>query len=341
MAAFCRYIFILLVLLGGLSLILLRRQESYPRPLGPQLDRFIRQTAKNVLDEDQPSVMMLGDSLLQTDLDAAALSLALGREAYGVRASGSASALWYLILKNNIVRAAHKPQVLLILFRDTMLTLPGYRVHGSYFVPIDEYAGPDDALFIQLAYINQMNPLEKWAEAYLPLYGSRLQLRQSLDARLRSTLPGVFLDCDPACANSSMSAVFQANNLEPNMLAEAIASAENYLYTPRALDFDHTVDESFLPEIIRLCRENDIRLVLVRARTLRFDSEPPGLQTYIKDLASYLDERGIPFLDFSRDERLTPAHFADVLHLNEAGRVVFTEMLAEALKPLLEQQMPQ
>lgn len=337
MNAFRRYVLFLLLLSGGLSVyVQVRYQPGYPRPLGPQPDAYVRQTVKRVLEQTSTQIVMLGDSLLQTNVDAAALSAALGVEIFSVRASGSASALWYLVLENNIVEAERKPRALIILFRDTMLTLPGYRVHGSYFILIDEYAAPDDLLFIERAYIHRMNPLEKLAEAYLPVYGGRLDLRKLLDARIRHTLPRLFLHCDAACANGAMDAVFQAANLEANLLAEAVASAETYLYTPRALDFDANVNDSFLPEIIRLCRENGIQLVLVRARTLRFDSEPPALKTYMDDLASYLDERGIPFLDFSRDERLVPRLFADTLHLNEAGKAVFTEMLAEALESILE-----
>ncbi|MEW6029463.1 MAG: hypothetical protein ACOYZ8_04520 [Chloroflexota bacterium] len=337
MKAFRRYVLFLLILSGGLSVyVQARYQPGYPRALGLQPDAFVRQTVRRVLEQTPTQIVMLGDSLLQADVDAAVLSTALGVEIYSVRASGSASALWYLVLENNIVEAERKPRALIMLFRDTMLTLPGYRVHGSYFIPIDEYAAPDDLVFIERAYVNRMNPLEKLAEAYLPVYGARLDLRKSLDAGIRYTPPRLFLQCDAACTNGAMDAVFRAANLEANLLAEAVASAEAYLYTPRALDFDASVDDSFLPEIVRLCRENGIQLIFVRARTLRFDSEPPGLKTYMDDLASYLDERGIPFLDFSRDERLVPALFADNLHLNEAGRIVFTEILAEALKPVLK-----
>ncbi len=337
MAAFRRYLLILLVLSGALSFYLpVRYAVGYPKPVGPQFDNFVRQTNKKYLEENQPQIMMLGDSLLIAGVDEVTLSDALDRKAYNAGVAGSASALWYLILKNNIVESPHRPQTLIIVFRDTMLTTPGYRVQGSYFVQIDEYAGSHDVLLTELAYINQMSPLEKTAEAYLPVYGSRLRLREALDSRIRYTLPELLLNCDARCTNRAMTLVFQGANLEQNILAEAIASAEDYLYTPRALDFENSVDESFLPAIIQLCQDYDIQLMLVRARTLRFTSEPPGLKIYIENLASYLDERGILFLDFSRDERLTLDLYADILHLNETGRVVFTQILAEALKPILK-----
>lgn len=337
MIAFRRYVFILLMLSGMLSFYIpVRYQAGYPQPIGPQFDNFVRQTNKKYLVENQPQIMMLGDSLLIAGVDELALSDALGRKTYNAGVAGSASALWYLILKNNVVESPHRPQTLIIVFRDTMLTTPGYRVYGSYFEQIDEYAGPHDFILIERAYINQMNPFEKLAEAYLPVYGSRLRLREALDTRIRYTLPGLILKCDARCTNRAMTTVFQGGNLEQNILAEAIASAEDYLYTPRALDFEGSVDTSFLPEIIQLCKDQDIQLVLVRARTLRFTSEPPGLKTYVEDLASYLDQRGVPFLDFSRDERLTSDLYADILHLNEAGKAIFTEMLAEALEGILE-----
>ena len=37
------------------------------------------------------------------------------------------------------------------------------------------------------------------------------------------------------------------------------------------------------------------------------------------------------WVDFTLDPRLTEAHFVDNVHLTEAGRAVFTQMLAESL----------
>ena len=257
---------------------------------------------------------------------------------YGIGVGGSASALWYVVLKNNIVPSPYKTEVLVIVFRDTMLTTPGYRVNGSYFTQLDEYATPNDTLLIERAYINLMNPLEKISERYLPLYGSRLSLRESLDYYIRYSGNKLLFGCDNHCTDKAMGIVYGAANMEQNILGDAIGTAEDYLYTPGALDFNQQVNRSFLPEIVRMCRENGIQLVLIRTKTMRYPdeaSEPLALKTYMENMSAYLNANGVILLDFGQDERIKTEYFYDPLHLNEQGRLIFTEMIVDSLKAIL------
>ena len=110
------------------------------------------------------------------------------------------------------------------------------------------------------------------------------------------------------------------------------------MYTDDNLDFEKQIDQSFLPEIIRLCKENNIKLILLRTKTLRFSREvpePPALNEYIDGLRSYAHHNGIPLIDFSHSDRLPPSLFTDINHLNSDGKKVFTEMLVEAILPIL------
>jgi hypothetical protein len=246
---------------------------------------------------------------------------------------GTASTIWYLMIKNNIVVAEHKPKYLVVFFRDTMMTLPAYRVTGRYFEQIDEFASSEDTLLIERAYINQMSPLEKVFEGYFPLYGSRWTIRQSLDYYIRYPLGSVLLDCNQTCMDYGMEVVFDESNLDITFLSEAIGAADEYLYSEKALEFDGQVDSTFLPEIIRLCRENGIQLVLVRMPILRYydpATRPIGLDDYIRDLSVYLKENNVPFLDFDKKD-MPPEFFTDTLHLNEQGKALFTEQLTESL----------
>jgi hypothetical protein len=178
-----------------------------------------------------------------------------------------------------------------------------------------------------------MSPLEKFLEGYVPLYGSRWTVRQSIDYYIRYPLGNSLLGCDRACMDYSMEAVFAESNLDITFLSEAIGAADDYLYSREALDFQGQVDVSFLPEIIRLCRENGIQLILVRMPIQRFyeaDSAPDGLAAYVADMASYSGEHNVPFLDFDR-KTMPIDYFSDTLHLNEQGRAIFSQQLAESL----------
>lgn len=334
-----RYLLCLIVFVGAFSVFIAQRyQVTYPKPIGPTLDEYYKRTDTKRITELQPRVVLVGDSVLVLSVDPEGLSREMDVPVYGIGMPGSASAVWYLVLKNDIVPVPEpRPDILVLIFRDTILTRPGYRVYGSYFDQIDEYATPADTELIQRAYINSMNPLEKMAEGYFPIYGSRWRVRETLDYYIRFTLTGLLLDCKRGCTTEAMSKVFEAANMEQNILGDAIGAAETYLYTDRAFDFDREVDRSFLPEMIRLCRESGIQLVVVRTKTLRYKetSEPAALKRYIENLSAYLEENGVILLDFSNDPRLKDEYFIDQLHLDMTGRDIFTQMLADELGSLL------
>lgn len=338
MKEFRQYMIVLLVMVILLSAYLPGRYDSpYPRPITPQFDTHVRKVYMEEIGARQSEIVLLGDSMLAPAVDFKVLGERLGMDPYMISLPGSASTLWYLITKNNIVDAQPRPKYLVVFFRDSMMTVPGYRVTGRYFEQIDEFARPQDSELIERAYLDQMNPLEKFAEAYLPLYGLRWRMREGLDTRIRYTLPGS-IGCDKPCMDNAMEVVFGALNIDLVFLSEAQAAADGYLYSRQALDFENQIDNSFLPNLINLCEYNGIQLVLVRMRILRFaqpGSEPPALDAYGDHLRAYLEAHGVIYLDYS-DYPLGEEYFSDQLHFNDAGKVIFTEQLGNDLAPVLK-----
>ena len=334
MKAFRRYVTTSILLLALLSFYIpIRYQTSYPKEIGPHFDDHIRTIYTDLLNEEQPEVLLLGDSMLEAAVDHEVIAGRLDKKTLPLSLYGSASTLWYLILKNNILLAENKPEYLIIFFRDTMMTAPGYRATGTYLEKIDEFASSDDRLAAQRAYIDQMTPPEKIMERYVPLYGSRWKIRQSIDYYIRISLGRVLLDCDSTCMNRAMERVFKANNLDETFLSDAIVDVDKYMYTSGRLDFNDQVGKSLLPEIIRLCKENDIQLILVRTPILSFEepgTQPSGLNAYVQNLAKYLDENEVLFFDFDQKD-FTSEYFSDMVHLNEQGQAMFTQKLATAL----------
>lgn len=335
MKAFLQYTLLLLTLAAVSWFVIPARYEvEYPRDVKPQFDKYIRRKFTDAIEKDHPNIVLLGDSMLYPSVNSAALSKKLDKKIMSIGLPGSASTLWYLIVKNNILEAETPPQTLVIFFRDSMMTVPAYRVTGRYFEQIDEFAGPKDAELVKKAYLNQMNPLEKWAEAWFPPFGSRWNIRQAVDAHIRYTMPRLLLGCDQPCMDSAMGVVFGDMNMDPNFLSDALAAADDYLYSAEVLDFDAQVDESFLPDLIRLTKEHNIQLALVRMRILRFvapGSEPPTLREYNENLAAYLAANGVIYLDYSDEQSLSRKAFADPLHMNDTGQVIFTELLGNDL----------
>ena len=339
MKAFYRYIIFLFISILALSLYIPKRYAvSYPKTLGPDLDTYIRQSYKNTIEEEQTEIVMLGDSTLGYAVDATLLEEELQAETLSVSLPGTTATLWYLIIKNNIVPAEHKPAYLVLLVRDTVMTVPHYRTTGTYFNLIDEFASPEDTNLIEKAYINPMSTLERSAETYLPVYGSRWRIRESIDYYLRYGPPKVFFACNKDCVIKAMEDFFVGADIDEKHLGRALFAADTLLYTNKALNFNKSVSESFLPDIIQLTRENDIQLIVVRMRTKRFISQnqtPRKLRNYFVDMESYLNENGVIYLDFSDAQEITSADFDDDLHMNEQGQAIFTPMLIEALEKII------
>ena len=303
-----RYLSILLLIcLAFLFYFSYYGQISYPYQPGPELDKHVRTKFLDRVNEMQPDIVLMGDSMLQRGVDADKLAEGLDKKVLDIALPGSSSTLWYLILKNNILRSPTPPAYLIIFFRDSELTVPGLRVQGKYLEQIDEYASPRDRLLIQRAFVTPMNPIELAAEKFLPPFHFRLQTRTALDSYIRYLLPTHVLGCSETCTDQAMVDLFQGDNMEPNILSNAIDASDDYLYSHKSLDFPHQVDISFLPEFVRLCKENHIQLVAVHMKTLRFIKEnsiPPAVLTYRKDIKAYFQQNDVIYLDFSTDSRI-------------------------------------
>lgn len=339
MRALRNYLITTILLLSLLSIYIpIHYDMSYPMDVGPQFDERIRPLYIRILNEQRPEVFLIGDSMLGDAVEKNAIENLHNKKVHMSSLPGTASTIWYSIIKNNIVIAKHKPEYLVVFFRDSMMTVPGYRVTGRYLELVDEFASPDDKLLIERAYINQMTPLDRFINAYMPLYGARWIIREGIDSQIRYALGNHVLDCDQTCMDYAMEFVFVEGNLDLIFLSEAINTADSYLYKEDVLDFENQINKSFLPEIIRLCKENNIQLIFVRMPILRFEdtgTNPPELDNYIQGLSAYLEENDIPFLDFDQ-KKLQAEYFRDTLHLNEHGKELFTQELIQALDSIFK-----
>ncbi len=333
MRFFLKFTLVLTLIIFFSSSILPRRYGfTFPRNPGPELDKQVRFNYLDDLEAQRPELALMGDSTLGASVEADELAQQIDKSVYSIGIPGSASALWYLIMKSNLAASTYKPKYLLILFRNSLLTTPGYRVHGSYFDLLDEYAERNEPLLIQNSYLNFMNPLEILAEEYFPLYVARANVRKAIDRHVRYFSPALF-GCDQDCADLALAEIFVGADLEPQALTDAIGSAESYLYTPERLDFASQIDQSYLPEMIRIANENDIQLIFVRIK-VKTNAGDPKVDAYITSLSEYLKQNHAIFLDYGEDARLTPDLFYDAIHLNEQGRKVFTPILAQDLNAL-------
>lgn len=307
-------------------------KTTFPRDPGPVLDKQVRNNYLQYIEENHPQLVMIGDSTLGASVQAETLAQLTGKSVYSIGIPGSASALWYLVFKSNVAEASPPPEYVLIVFRDTILTAPGYRVHGSYFDLLDEYARWNESLVIKNSFVRLMNPLEVEAEKYFPLYVFRADIRKGIDAYIRYFMPP-FWGCDADCTDLALGEIFAGADFEPKALVDAIGAAESYLYASDQLNFTAQINHSYLPEMIREAKEKNIKLILVRVKVMGHTNDPQ-LDEYIASLADYLHQNDVIFLDYGNDPRLTPDLYYDSIHISDTGRPVFTPMLADDLNKI-------
>lgn len=336
-ALFSRYlIFMGLALLGNFFLPAYYG-SAYPKALMPEpFTPPIKGQYTKGINQTQPKVVFIGDSVLFS-LDNAAIAKGLGVTTYSIGIPGAGTAAWYLILKNIVLDAEHKPDYIVIPFHNTKLTVASLHTTGAYFQTLDDFAGRNEPLVAELAYAAQMTPLERFAEAYFPVYGARWELRSRLDDVTRYDLPAMFFNCPADCVNQNLDAAFDRQNVN---LGGKKGNVEN-IYAPENMDFDGQIGKSFLPHIIELARANGIKIIFVRVKSLVYPdlrSEPPALRGYVESLKEYFAaQEGVAFVDLGHDERMLPAYFEnDGVHFTPEGRIVFVEILSAALKPVIK-----
>jgi len=335
--SFSRYLVLLAIALISASLALPRYYDMpYPNPLGAP-SKFKPSVKKDVLEkltEAQPQFVLLGDSVLHDGVDQTALSQRLGAETYNLGVSGSGSAVWYLLLKNIIINAPVKPKYVVVLFRETILTIPSFRTTGHYFEGLDDYARAKESLLVELAYIDPMSPAEKIAQQYLPLYSARWRLREAMDSTLRYTAASLW-KCSTRCVDDALDSSFGKQELDAIAMQQAIYDGQT-LYAPENMNFEKNINDSFLPAMMHIARSNNIELIFIRMKNMAYpqqEMETPELRAYLRDLEAYLaTQEGVHYINLAHDERILDSYFIDQVHLSETGRVMFTQILADELK---------
>jgi lysophospholipase L1-like esterase len=89
--------------------------------------------------------------------------------------------------------------------------------------------------------------------------------------------------------------------------------------------------------MVRIANENNIKLVFVRVK-VNTHAADPKLDAYISSLSAYLQNNQAFILDYGQDARLTRDLFLDSIHLNPAGQIVFTQMVADGLNELFSKE---
>lgn len=331
MRALIRYLGLSLVAFLGFNAFLPHwLSQTYPRSLGPKFTKAIRLDLQKPINDLRPQDILLGNSVIVNGLDAQMFQTITGRRTLPFAFNGAASAYYYLILKNIIATAKTKPEFVLLFFIDNWLTRPNLMVNGVPFLQImDEVASDNETILLQKAYINQLNPMVAYLDSHSILFGERQTIKEKIDSRLKYPLSDWFMNCGKVCLDAAMDQAFFYNNMLP---APDTTNFYHNEWTGSEWDFYGRLEDSFLPDILEVARQNGIRLVFVREKNSRFmtlEEETEDMRHYFQNLGAYLSTQGIPLMDFSHDPALGVELFHDQMHFTPQAQPIFTRLVAE------------
>lgn len=293
---------------------------------------------KAQIEQQHPTVFIIGNSLVERGLDVPSLESLTGYQILHTEHPGSMSAVWYLIFKNNVAAAEPPPAYTVFVFKDNVFSVPGYTVQGRSTYMIDEFAGPEEPVLDQLAYLNYMSPAEVALSRQSLFFRNRLEIREWLLAKAKYPFTTAFFGKEERQVDKAIETMFEVENIDVQLLGQVDQNVQTALLNTQ-YDFYESMETSFLPFIVDIAEREKIHLIFVRYRArhyVEFPGNKDDMDVYFADMEQYLNEHGATLVDFSADLRLQLQHYADGDHLNRDGVIVFTEMLADALREIIE-----
>jgi hypothetical protein len=284
------------------------------------------------VENDDIDVILVGNSILGDGVSAQAFQNKVKLKATKIALGGSASAVWYLLLKNVIAPMDEPPQYIIIVFRDTFLTRPNFRVEEDFYMDrIEVYDTAEEEVLNQLAYFNRMSFIEYYAMHYLPIYRYQEGLIDAIDYPLKYALPSRILKITAAEVDEDIAKTFKEENMDPDLRTKLVINIEEST-NDEIFDFHSQVNQSFLPYMIEIANQTGITLIFARAPRLAYtDGEQPDkLLSYIDELRIYLQDNGAVLFDHASNDKFQSEHFKGDDHLNEDGRSIYTQLLADA-----------
>ena len=300
-------------------------RESYlptvetPRPREP----FDQETA-SVIREAQPNYVVIGDSMAGIRIDPLQLTRLTHTGVIGLYQQGSPVAQWYLVLKNLVVENDLKTiRGVIMFFRDDQLTTQ-VQVSPGALDRVARDREPELDRILAAEKLGAFSGAHRVARTVYQFDRTRLWLEPLLNRWPAEIVRG---DSAPELINQMNTEVFALDRLR-KFEASDLAAATN-----DALDFAKHVDDSLLPEILRIADQAKIRLAFIRVQRRPTPEGPPpqseALKKYVEDLRAYLTAHNAYFHDDWGDPEQPLSIYADGDHLTGEGRARYTQRFAE------------
>jgi hypothetical protein len=291
--------------------------------------------------QTDPDYVFIGNSMLDSRISPWRIQqLADDQGVSSIADGGSYVPTWYLRLKNDVVNAGLRPKTAFIFFRDTALTdrphahrLPFLELIMDGDEPVfDAVWSPSFAHntadpFVDKVYRIRRQPLT--ADGVVQHISGSVLLPDLVTVILHRGLSLFgFVSADDEAYKAKLNEFSQLEEV-----TNKIFVFDNH----RTIDpgdmvapkFDEVVDASFLPLILELGQDANIRLVFVHVQHQSGpDGKIPGnaaLDRYLEDLGSFFNTAGVGFIDMTGDPDIKPEWYSTGDHIRSVFTLEYTD----------------
>ncbi len=288
------------------------------------------------LTKERPEIVFIGDSMLESRLDASLLSQLSGRRVSIIEDDGSASGKWFLFVKNYVAALPEKPQRVILFFRDRYLTEPGFRLGGRYLSRLYLAMRTDEPVVDY--FLDRPDPgIRGWFDRAIISAYPVTRLHDPAADNLRDRAAGITLRLTGSDVDfdDQLDRTFDRRNLRPDVPSDL--GSEDL----EADAFDPDPKASFLPHIVESAATAGVDLYFFRvqrrpnAATIANANEPTLLQ-YVANLRDWLTAQGVGFIDETGDPRITLDLYGDGDHIALEDRKRYTRLFYETHRELFE-----
>lgn len=288
----------------------------------------------NALNMGKSDVVFIGNSMLTRGIDKKKYKSLTGISVQLIGTGGAESAWWYLAFKNGVCKSDYHIKTAVFFFRDNELTEPSERVTDDYKSGIDILCEANEPLLDRLAYYNDMSDLELMISNHWPLYQKRKDFKMGINAAIKKKINKSFSNAAKTNIEKATENIFADTNMNQQLFTKYQFKIDKKTAS-FDFDFNNKVKKSFLPEIISLAKQNNIKLIFVRVKKRRDlipNSQPPELIQYVNNLNTYLKKENLVMLDFTNERRIKEENYTDGDHQDNMNAPrVFTQILADTL----------
>jgi hypothetical protein len=282
------------------------------------------------LRASKPRYVLIGNSMLGSRIDPKLLASEIGVPVSSLMRYGSASAVWYLLMKNYVAEANLGDCTVAVFYRDTALTEPGLRLWRRE--ALRAISREDDPTLEEILAERGSSWQQRTRHAALVWANPdawRSSFRNAVNhAALRRNRRVGGVDLTEVNVQR-INAVFALDDLRGG---DGDAIPESHILA--RYDFDSNVEQSFLPHMLDLADQNGFKLwfVQVKRRPRRNGAPRPHVQVldeYTRSLRAYLEDRNAGLIDLRESPRVTHAMYGRRDHISRAHRDAYTRMFPE------------